>query len=653
MPLPYYPLTNAGVNDAVKINADLLWLSQQAGLTGMQGVTGDPGGPPGATGVQGPFGPQGVTGLANYTQGAYFPAVNSVPHIHYNTTDDIWYSYETTSGSWIDISSGAKGFTGPKGDNGLANFKLGELPEVPSPSQPEFFWDESDETLYFYCTGAQAWVDITTGCRGITGLGADAGYTGINPTHHAKAAADGVLIESIVTEVTNAPTGPVQVWVGSNIILDDVGDSFLGGHLTVGTIGSMTGIFLLWGNDYESTQMRGIGLDDLRTSVADAGFTGLSEGYLPKATPGGKLINSAHSETGSIGQFVGYQYLVKRTDGSTQFHSAQLNIMRDDSGTTGTKNFEVTRLSFVGRDSKGNSQSYGSVRSYSTDPTDGAEAGTVSIDVGDSDAEQERLRVTRFGGIQAVYGQGFVVGDPLIEWTSNQCAAFGVPTGAQSATWEIDEIGMGGKVSVTDAVDGGMTVEGYSNKTSADTALTLIGRCVTTPSTAGAVVVDCCTQNGTGATATGINGTSNILTIKNGGTSKVAVHGDGEISDGTREYDILSECTFPYGHWTGISGYVNGAVVGKQAFVTFYLLGYSKDATSKCITLPARFTANPNLTIGAHFVTHNDNVGTWTHGLGYGGSNSCEIYFNATADFNQGLWNTGAIAIKGQAFWAV
>jgi hypothetical protein len=178
MPLPYYPLTNAGVNDAVKINADLLWLSQQGGLTGMQGVTGDPGGPPGATGVQGPLGPRGVTGLANYTQGASFPNVLSVPHIHYNTTDDLWYSYETTSGSWIDISSGAKGLTGPSGI-GLANFKLGELPEVPSPEQPEFFWDESDETLYFYCTGAQAWVDITTGCRGITGLGSDAGFTGL------------------------------------------------------------------------------------------------------------------------------------------------------------------------------------------------------------------------------------------------------------------------------------------------------------------------------------------------------------------------------------------------------------------------------------------------------------------------------------------
>ena len=161
--LPYYPLTNAGVNDAVKINADLNYLATHGmGATGIQGVTGDPGGPKGATGVAGV---RGVTGLANFTEGPTMPYVLSVPHLHHHTIDDIWYTYDMDSKSWIDVSSGAKGITGPGGWTGvgLANFAIGEFPKTPSPDQPEFFWDESDEILYFWYTGAQAWMDISTG----------------------------------------------------------------------------------------------------------------------------------------------------------------------------------------------------------------------------------------------------------------------------------------------------------------------------------------------------------------------------------------------------------------------------------------------------------------------------------------------------------
>jgi hypothetical protein len=207
---------------------------------------------------------------------------------------------------------------------------------------------------------------------------------------------------------------------------------------------------------------------------------------------------------------------------------------------------------------------------------------------------------------------------------------------------------------VSDSTDGGMTVEGMSNKSSADTALTLIGRCVTTPGTAGAIALDCCTQQGTSATATGIQPASNIVTFKNGGTVVGAIHGDGEISDGTRVYDIFDECTFPYDHWSGISGYVNAAIIGRQAFVTFYLNGTSLDATSKTIALPARFKAAAGLTIGSMFVIQTFGGGNFGIGLGYGNPNSSELYFNFTSDFNQGLWATsGTIGVKGQAFWAV
>jgi hypothetical protein len=152
------------------------------GWTGSHGETG-------SQGLMGPIGPggdQGVTGLANYTQGPVFPEIHYLPHFHYLTSDDTWYTYESTAGAWIDISTGCKGITGPQGSGGIANFKIGELPELPSPEQPEFFYDQSDDTLYFWYTGAQAWVDIQTGCKGITGpsgvptfLPEAAGYTGL------------------------------------------------------------------------------------------------------------------------------------------------------------------------------------------------------------------------------------------------------------------------------------------------------------------------------------------------------------------------------------------------------------------------------------------------------------------------------------------
>jgi hypothetical protein len=72
MALPYYPLSNAGVNNATQINADLKALHDLAsngiqGATGPQGPTGAFGGPMGLTGSQGPTGANGVDGQQGVT----------------------------------------------------------------------------------------------------------------------------------------------------------------------------------------------------------------------------------------------------------------------------------------------------------------------------------------------------------------------------------------------------------------------------------------------------------------------------------------------------------------------------------------------------------------------------------------------------------
>lgn len=390
------------------------------------------------------------------------------------------------------------------------------------------------------------------------------------------------------------------------------------------------------------------GLQGVTGLSGSLGLTGATSGVLPVAASDGKLIDSNYSETGAYNIVEGTQTLIRRTDGTSQYAGAQLNIMRDN-GTTGMRNFEQTRLSFVGRDSVGNSQSYGSIRAYCTDPTNGSEAGTVSIDIGDSDAEQERLRITRFGGIQAIFGHGYVVGDPIVEWTTNQCIAFGIPTGAQSGTWENDEIGMGGRMFVSDVTDGGATVEGLSNKTSADTALTLIGRCVTTPGSVGAVAVDACTQSGTSATATGIASDSALLAFKNGGTLKpiATVWGDGDI--GEKYKDIFSSCTFGNG-LTGISGYIGAKKIGRTAFFNVWLTGSHTGPLTKTIELPEEYRACTGMPQA--FFSHNCANGTvWGSGCGYMSSYlEKKVYLTSTPNPNQGNWTGGGFATQFQFF---
>jgi len=67
--LPYYPLTNAGVNNATQVNADLIALWDHVGATGIQGATGVTqfGGPQGETGLRGPMGATGIHGLQGVT----------------------------------------------------------------------------------------------------------------------------------------------------------------------------------------------------------------------------------------------------------------------------------------------------------------------------------------------------------------------------------------------------------------------------------------------------------------------------------------------------------------------------------------------------------------------------------------------------------
>jgi collagen type VII alpha len=92
----------------------------------------------------------------------------------YIETDNKWVKYTVALG--VTGGQGVTGLAGETGIQGLANFKYGDLPELPSPNQPELFWDVSDDILYYWETGAQAWIDIQTGCKGITGPN---GFTGV------------------------------------------------------------------------------------------------------------------------------------------------------------------------------------------------------------------------------------------------------------------------------------------------------------------------------------------------------------------------------------------------------------------------------------------------------------------------------------------
>jgi hypothetical protein len=385
------------------------------------------------------------------------------------------------------------------------------------------------------------------------------------------------------------------------------------------------------------------------TGAAGIGSTGLAHNMLTRVAADGTLINSTFSNwdapTGPYGEYEGNIFKTRRTTGSAQYNPAELRIIRDTG--VGQAHFEMTRLSFIGQDSAGSLQNYGSIRGYCVDPTDGNEAGTVSISVGDSDAESERMKITRFAGVQIVNGSSLAIGDSYLEWTTNQCIAFGIPTGAQSGSWENEEIGMAGRAFTTDITDGGMTVEGLSNKTSADTALSLIGRCVTTPGSAGAVSVDCCSQ--AGATATGINNDSAIAVFKNGGTVQpnVTIWGDGDIGD--RYEDIFAQCTFGNG-LTAMSGYVGVKKIGRTAFFNVWLSGFHTGPLTKTMELPEAYRACTGMPQA--FFTHAcSNDATWGHGCGYMSSYlEKKIYLTSTANPNQGLWSGGAFASQFSFF---
>ena len=164
--LPVYPVTNVTVNDASKWNKNLAaietGINDMQGPTGIQGPTGAYGGPPGATGIQGI---KGMTGLANFTEGPVMPYVFTVPHLHHHTIDDIWYTYDVESLSWIDISSGAKGITGPIGFTGVQGVQGITGPGAGAQGE----------------TGLQGSIGAT-GIEGVTGFRGETGissYTGV------------------------------------------------------------------------------------------------------------------------------------------------------------------------------------------------------------------------------------------------------------------------------------------------------------------------------------------------------------------------------------------------------------------------------------------------------------------------------------------
>ena len=379
------------------------------------------------------------------------------------------------------------------------------------------------------------------------------------------------------------------------------------------------------------------GIQGVTGISGELGITGMATDQLPKYSSDGKLIDSNYGETGTYNAIEGTQTLVRRTDGSTQFAGAQLNIMRDNG--VGQKNFEQARLSFVGRDAAGNTQSYGSVRTYCTNPTDGAEAGTVSIGVGDNDAEQERLRITKLAGIQSIYNvAGFIVGDQFTTWTADQSQAFGIPTGAQGATWEQDEIGLAGRIRLDNVTDGGAAVEGMTNKVTANIALKLIGRCLTDPAAVGAVAIDA--YGFTGTISAAIPSASTVLNVKNGGTSVLAVNGDGDINNGTRYANITSSCTVT-GFTGAVGNYIYAKKIGRTAFVNIEITGFPQ-GTDLYVDLPAGYEVlnNSHGPLAATSVYDN---GTW-----HGGSMRMGIDISYPArlvfypDFGNGAWTAAS-----------
>lgn len=188
--IPYWPFTNTTTNDASKLNAALTGLSCMVaegtgatgltGETGPQGLTGPAGGPVGATGpagTDGVTGLQGTTGLANFSRGSIFPAGPEDLQLYWDNEDEIVYFYNTNSTSWIDISSGAMGVTGPGGVTGLANFSRGDTFPA-GPDDLQLYWDNQDEIVYFYNSPSTSWIDISSGTRSVTGVQGATGWQG-------------------------------------------------------------------------------------------------------------------------------------------------------------------------------------------------------------------------------------------------------------------------------------------------------------------------------------------------------------------------------------------------------------------------------------------------------------------------------------------
>jgi hypothetical protein len=182
--LPYWPLTNITVNDATKINANFTGLvaciAEGLGATGIQGFTGPKGetgpfgGPPGETGIQ------GVTGLANFTRGSSFPAAPQDLQLYWDNEDEIVYFYDDVNAkAWLDISSGSLGMSGLQGETGLNIIFTRGSAFPSSPLDLHLYWDNEDEIVYFYDdVNAKAWLDISSGTLGMSGLQGDTGAQG-------------------------------------------------------------------------------------------------------------------------------------------------------------------------------------------------------------------------------------------------------------------------------------------------------------------------------------------------------------------------------------------------------------------------------------------------------------------------------------------
>jgi len=120
------------------------------GLTGagIQGITGliGPTGTQGETGV-GVAGPQGITGFRGFT------------------------------GSQGETGPQGAGTTGVQGETGVANFTSGNV-FPSSPENRQLYWDSDDEIVYFYDETIDAWIDISSGTRNVTGIQGPTGLQG-------------------------------------------------------------------------------------------------------------------------------------------------------------------------------------------------------------------------------------------------------------------------------------------------------------------------------------------------------------------------------------------------------------------------------------------------------------------------------------------